>query len=195
MAKLESGKFQIEILTFNLIETLTVIHRGLSLRAEEKGIGFHLTIHPSVPTWVKGDPTRLKQIISNLVSNAIKFTEAGEVELKVKASELNNSELIFEVVDSGIGIDEHKLATIFEYFVQEDSSITRRYGGTGLGLAISRSLAEQLQRLTAQEKGPSSLFACRCPKPKNLRQRNNSLLQLSTALKFWWLKTMHSIDF
>ena len=168
MAKLESGKFQIEILSFNLRETLSAIHRGLSLRAEEKGVGFHLNIHPDIPTWVKGDPTRLKQIITNLVSNAIKFTEVGEVELNVNCQDKNTSEIIFEVKDSGIGIDEHKLATIFEYFVQEDSSITRRYGGTGLGLAISKSLAEQLQgSLTcASEKGVGSVFTLVVPLPE-----------------------------
>lgn len=173
MAKLESGKFQIEILSFNLHETLSAIHRGLSLRAEEKGIGFNLTIDPDVPAWVKGDPTRLKQIISNLVSNAIKFTEVGEVQLYVKCKESNSTEVVFEVKDSGIGIDEHKLATIFEYFVQEDSSITRRYGGTGLGLAISKSLAEQLEgSLTCKsKKGVGSEFTLSVPLPETQKSK------------------------
>jgi len=168
MAKLESGKFQIEELPFNLKDTLTAIHRGLSLRAEEKGISFQLRVAEAVPTWVKGDPTRLKQIITNLVSNAIKFTEEGTVDLIVDPAGTHSSELKFEVRDSGIGIEEHKLATIFEYFVQEDSSITRRYGGTGLGLAISKSLAEQLkgQLICESQKGKGSTFTLTLPLPE-----------------------------
>ena len=140
-SKIEAGKLRLEAISFNLWRTVGDALRTFSLKAYEKRLELVCDIDRDVPVFVSGDPGRLRQILINLVGNAIKFTDRGEIVVRV-ARESSAGGVSFSVSDSGIGIAEHKLDAIFESFAQEDSSITRRYGGTGLGLSVSRRLVE-----------------------------------------------------
>ena len=143
-SKIEAGKLEIETIEFSIRETIEGVLNTLALRAHEKGLELACRIQPDVPEVLAGDPDRLRQILLNLIGNGIKFTAQGEVVLEVaRESEDNSGELLrFSVRDTGIGIAEAKLETIFEAFTQADSSTTRQYGGTGLGLAIVARLVE-----------------------------------------------------
>ncbi len=145
-SKIEAGKLDVDTVAFNLRDNLEESVRTLALRAHEKDLELICDIADNVPSTVIGDPTRLRQITVNLVANAIKFTERGEVALEVKAEELNQDQvtLHFVVRDTGIGIPRDKQASIFAAFTQADTSTTRKYGGTGLGLTISTRLVEML---------------------------------------------------
>ncbi len=145
-SKIEAGKLLIEIISFDLGRMVSETLKTLAVRAQAKGLELVCDIDPDVPEVLLGDPGRLRQILTNLIGNAIKFTDQGEVVLRVASQTLaNGSERVnFSVQDSGIGIPASKLNSIFEAFSQEDSSITRRYGGTGLGLSISARLVEAL---------------------------------------------------
>ena len=142
-SKIEAGKMQIEQTTFNLAELLGETLKSLALRAHQKGLEMICQMAPELPAWVVGDPGRLRQVLVNLVGNAIKFTEHGEIVVRVVAGD-DGSHLRFSVTDSGIGIPANKLDHIFEAFTQQDSSTTRRYGGTGLGLTISARLVDMM---------------------------------------------------
>lgn len=146
-SKIEAGKLSLETVTFNLRELLGDTMKSLALRAHRKRLELACHVSTVVPTAVAGDPHRLRQIVVNLVGNAIKFTERGEVVLDVELEKATDNELVlhFRVTDTGIGISADQLHTIFEAFEQADTSTTRRYGGTGLGLAISSSLVELMQ--------------------------------------------------
>ena len=161
-SKIEAGKLVVEEIPFNLGRTVGESLRALALRAHGKGLELVCDIGPEVPMSLLGDPGRLRQIITNLVGNAIKFTEQGEVVLRVRvdADAAGEGKVQFNVSDTGMGIPESKLASIFEAFSQEDSSITRRYGGTGLGLSISARLVEALggQMSVESELGRGSQF-------------------------------------
>ena len=141
-SKIEAGKLLLEDIDFNLHEVVSETLKTLSARAHQKGLELACCIDPGVPEHVVGDPGRLRQILVNLAGNAIKFTPTGEIVVGVNCCplEVGYTELLFSVADSGIGIPEEKLATIFEAFTQVDSSTTRQYGGTGLGLPISALL-------------------------------------------------------
>ncbi len=142
--KIESGKIEFESIDFDLPELLENIKGGLLLEAENKGISLGLSIDNKLPHMVQGDPVRLTQILTNLVSNAVKFTHKGSVTLTSKLVEASSFGLTinFEVVDTGIGIDKDKHHFIFESFTQASSETTRKFGGTGLGLAITKRLLE-----------------------------------------------------
>lgn len=143
-SKIEAGKLELECLDFNLRTTVEQVLAQFAERAETKGLELTGLVHAAVPTGLKGDPGRLRQILTNLVANAVKFTDKGEVTLQAYIEEdLPDSAVIrFEVTDSGIGITPDTQAKLFRPFVQADSSTTRKYGGTGLGLSISKQLAE-----------------------------------------------------
>ncbi len=143
-SKIEAGRMQLETHPFELREMLGTTLKSLGVRAFRKGIELIWQCQEDVPDWIVGDSTRLRQILFNLVGNAIKFTNHGEVLLSVRKTHCDDgsTELEFLVIDSGIGIDEANHAKIFDAFQQADSSTTRRYGGTGLGLAIARRLAQ-----------------------------------------------------
>ena len=145
-SKIEAGKLQFESLSFDLQTQLEGFAEAHKPAAREKGLRFSCCMDAAVPSLVRGDPGRLLQILTNLVGNAIKFTPAGEV--KVHCSSVTETEgevlLRFTVRDTGIGIPEDKIATLFDKFTQVDTSSTRKYGGTGLGLAITRQLAEKM---------------------------------------------------
>jgi two-component system sensor histidine kinase/response regulator len=143
-SKIEAGKLEIDVIDFNLADSLGDTMKTLSLRAHEKGLELAFQIEPDVPGAVLGDPGRLRQIIVNLVGNAIKFTEKGEVVTYVKTESRTEKDILlhFTVADTGIGIPAEKQTSIFEAFQQADGSMTRKYGGTGLGLTISSRLVE-----------------------------------------------------
>jgi two-component system, sensor histidine kinase and response regulator len=143
-SKIEAGKLDLELIEFNVRENLEAAMKSLSLRAHEKGLELNCCIRPEVPETVVGDKTRLRQILVNLVGNAIKFTNQGEITVRIEREfeDARGVKLHFSVKDTGIGIPAEKQATIFEAFSQADGSTARRYGGTGLGLAISRRLVE-----------------------------------------------------
>ena len=143
-SKIEAKKLDLETLDFDLSSLLEDFAATLALRGHEKGIEFLSAVDLDVPTLLRGDPGRLRQILTNLVSNAIKFTHLGEVVLRVSLVGTHKDDVVlrFTVRDTGIGIPEDKIGGLFSKFSQVDASITRQYGGTGLGLAISKQLAE-----------------------------------------------------
>ena len=145
-SKIESGNLKLERIPFNLGGLLSDLLKTLALSAHAKRLDLVVDIHADVPMQVLGDPGRLRQILVNLIGNAIKFTSKGSVVLTVDLVELQMRlhTLRFTVTDTGLGIAPHKLGAIFEAFAQEDSTITRRFGGTGLGLPISDKLAQAL---------------------------------------------------
>ncbi len=141
-SKIEAGKFSLEIIEFDLADHLACTLRSLAPRAHQKGLEITYTISPDVPGGLLGDPSRLRQILVNLIGNAIKFTERGDVAVHaaLDSRTADAAVLHFSVTDTGIGIPSEKQHLIFEAFSQADSSTTRKYGGTGLGLAISSHL-------------------------------------------------------
>ena len=143
-SKIEAGKLDLEPIDFNLGECLEEVVRALSVRACERGLELSCRVEPGVPRTVTGDPTRLRQIVTNLVGNAIKFTERGEVATEVVCDSRTSDRatLHFLVRDTGVGIAADKQKAIFSPFIQADASTTRKYGGTGLGLSISARLVE-----------------------------------------------------
>ena len=145
-SKMEAGKIELEILDFNLRDCVETTLKTLALRADDKGLELMCDIVPEAPELVRGDSNRLRQVMLNLVGNAIKFTGEGEVSLKVHVDAEDGKDRIlhFTVSDTGIGIPPEKLKMIFEPFTQADTSTTRKYGGTGLGLTISTRLVEMM---------------------------------------------------
>jgi signal transduction histidine kinase/AmiR/NasT family two-component response regulator len=145
-SKIEAGKIDLEVMDFNLRDCVEDALKMFALRAGEKGLELLCDLAPNLPEMVRGDSGRLRQIILNLVSNAIKFTNNGEVALKAALESREGDELTisFTVSDTGIGIPQEKLESIFSPFTQADSSTTRKYGGTGLGLTISARLASMM---------------------------------------------------
>jgi signal transduction histidine kinase/CheY-like chemotaxis protein len=143
-SKIEAGKLTIEYINFNLWDLLDDIHTVYTPQAQHKGIALDFDIANDIPVAICGDPNRLRQIMANLLGNAIKFTEQGRIEARVRvASEDSQAVMLrFEVHDTGIGISREARGRLFEAFSQADDSTTRKFGGTGLGLAISRQLVE-----------------------------------------------------
>jgi PAS domain S-box-containing protein len=145
-SKIEAGKIDLEAIDFDLRELVEMTLKTLVFRAEDKNLELLCDVSPDVPAGIRGDSTRLRQVIVNLVGNAIKFTENGEVQLKVATASKPGKDpaLLFTVSDTGMGISPDKQKSIFEPFTQADSSTTRRYGGTGLGLSISVRLVRMM---------------------------------------------------
>ena len=162
LAKVEAGKIEIEKSRFSLTELISEIIEGMRLQAREKGISLALRVVQPFPQFVVSDITRLRQVVLNLVSNAVKFTERGGVELVATAREEGGlTQVEIDVTDSGIGLSAAQRARLFEAFVQADSSTTRKYGGTGLGLNLSKRLAQALGgdlTLEWSEEGRGSTF-------------------------------------
>jgi len=144
ISKIEAQKMTFESTVFNVQEIINTSWELFNEKAKEKGITLSRNIDECLPEYIKGDPTRLSQIINNLINNAIKFTNQGQVTISVQLSETNErcSMITFKVKDSGIGIAQHQLGTIFDMFTQAGDDITRKYGGTGLGLSIVKNLVE-----------------------------------------------------
>ena len=146
LSKIEAGKLNIERIPLDLREIINDLITLHTMTAEEKCIEFRAEIDDSLPKALIGDPTRIRQILANLVSNALKFTEKGHVLVRVRvlASGDDRVEIRFEIEDTGVGIEEHVKHKLFNEFTQADGSTTRKYGGTGLGLAIVRQLVEMM---------------------------------------------------
>ncbi|HTV54855.1 MAG TPA: response regulator, partial [Terriglobia bacterium] len=161
-SKIEAGRLDLDVVDFNLLDTLEETLQTFGLRAGEKGIELACDIGEKVPQVVRGDPTRLRQVLTNLLGNALKFTERGEVVLSVTSEDQpeNRLRLRFTVQDTGIGIPASKVEHIFEPFSQADASMTRKYGGTGLGLTISSRLVEMMggKIWAVSEEGHGSSF-------------------------------------
>ncbi|MBT8426616.1 MAG: response regulator, partial [Erythrobacter sp.] len=162
ISKIESGQLTVAHENFDLPQLISDCERLHKSSAEAKGIRLTAVCLPDVPRFIRSDPLRLRQIVLNLLGNAVKFTERGEVAVKV---DCEPGELIVTVEDSGIGIAPKRLKNIFDPFVQEEASTTRRYGGTGLGLSISRQLAELLGGSLDADSKPDvgSRFVLRLP--------------------------------
>ncbi len=149
-SKIEAGKLDIECVEMNLDDVLTQLSDVTSELAERKGLELHFFRDPKIPSSLMGDPLRINQILLNLVSNAVKFTQHGEVTVRIELDEgnltaHNNIKLRFTIQDTGIGLTKKQIARLFQSFSQADSSTTRKYGGTGLGLVICKHLVELMQ--------------------------------------------------
>ncbi len=146
VSKIEAGKMEIDHVTFELQEVMDNLDTILSNRAQEKNIEFLIQAAPDVPAFLIGDPLRLSQVLINLAGNAVKFTQQGEVIVRVvRARETSDSIVLrFTVIDTGIGMTQQEIDKLFQPFTQADSSITRKFGGTGLGLTISKRLVEMM---------------------------------------------------
>jgi len=146
-SRIESGKLNLEAIDFSLKDAVSAVVRPLEKQARDKGLSLLSHIDSDVPDVLRGDPGRLKQVLLNLVGNAVKFTEHGEVAVQVSLEEKMEDRvgLCFAVQDTGIGISAEKQELIFEFFTQVDPSATRKYGGTGLGLAISQRIVQMMQ--------------------------------------------------
>ena len=159
LSKVESGAMDVESIETSIATTAYEVTKVLRVKALEKGITLSLTIDTDLPEYIWSDPSRVRQILTNLVGNAIKFTESGGVKVAL-AHDAHTQCINLSVTDSGIGMTETQLSGIFDAFTQADSSITRRFGGTGLGLSISRKLAEALggDITVCSEAGKGSTF-------------------------------------
>jgi PAS domain S-box-containing protein len=216
-SKIESGKLVIDSEWFDLREKVGDILRSLAVRAYSKNIELICNIDPCIPTQLLGDPQRLRQVLINLVGNAIKFTHQGEICLDVEqtACQHKTCSVKFRVQDTGIGIPEDKLTSIFESFVQGDASTTRQYGGTGLGLTIASQLVDlmgsELKVTSRVGKGTEFYFALEFPisstaqppvPPHDLNEvpvlimvaNNSSRESLDCVLKSWRMKTFCAPD-
>jgi PAS domain S-box-containing protein len=170
-SKIEAGKLELEIIPFDLRESVGETMKALSFRAHQKGIELIYDIDPGAPQTLLGDPGRIRQVLINLVGNAIKFTERGEITVEVNSKSSDSpaqpAAIHFAVRDTGIGIPREKQARIFEAFSQADGSMTRRYGGTGLGLTICKRLVELMDGQIWLESKPGAgstfHFAVRLP--------------------------------
>ncbi len=170
LSKIEAGRLELEQVDFDLGDLMKGAHSAFTALANKKGLSFDLTIEPPARGVYLGDPTRVRQILYNLISNALKFTEHGEV--RVTAAQVSKpgagEALTLMVSDTGVGIAPDRLAALFEKFTQADASTTRRYGGTGLGLSICRELAHLMggEISTESQLGEGSTFAVRLPLAK-----------------------------
>ncbi|MCK6546936.1 ATP-binding protein [Myxococcota bacterium] len=178
IAKIEAGQLELESTPFDLPRLAAEVGGLFEPNARAKKLKFHVSIASDVPRWVSGDPLRLRQVLANLVGNAVKFTEHGEVELAVS---VRAEAVAFTVRDTGIGIPEHVQPRLFRKFFQADPSHTRRYGGTGLGLAIARELVERMDGTIDVESKPGAgtMMTVTVPLP---RAESQSVPEVSRAL-------------
>jgi PAS domain S-box-containing protein len=174
-SKIEAGRLTVEQVPFDLHRLLDEVVHTFEIAAEGKGLVLKLARASGVPRVVVGDPLRVRQILNNLLSNALKFTEGGRIDVAVSAGE--GTSLCFEVCDTGIGITTEQLGRLFEPFTQADASTTRRFGGTGLGLAISRTLARLMggELSACSSAGAGAVFKLVCPLPEASSAQTRSL--------------------
>ncbi len=172
LSRIEAGRLQIERVDFDLDDVLAELSDVVGVRAGQKNLEVLFSSAPDVPRRLRGDPVRLKQVLLNLLNNALKFTETGEIVVEITPGEIRRDrvELRFSVRDTGIGIDPKHVPTLFEPFTQVDSSMARRFGGAGLGLAISRRLVRmmsgELQVETAPGAGSTFTFTAQFDLPR-----------------------------
>lgn len=186
LSKIQSGKMNLEKCEFNIRELVNGIIGVMRPKAQEKGVNLTCAIQPQVSTVIKGDPVRLNQILTNLISNGIKFTEKGSVNLEINAVAVKNQDIIieFKVRDTGIGIPVDKQSVIFDNFVQASSDTTKKYGGTGLGLAIVKNLVElQEGKISVSSVyGYGSTFTVHLPFEEVCQQEKQPFLPHSSAI-------------
>ncbi|HPA16037.1 MAG TPA: PAS domain S-box protein, partial [Desulfobacterales bacterium] len=190
-SKIEADKMKLETLDFNLEEIMTHISDIMYPHAAQKSLDLFFHIDRNVPLALKGDPLRLQQVLINLIGNAVKFTEKGEVVVRVDLSDKFRSgrkdyiRLKFSVKDTGIGLTKEQMGDLFELFTQADSSVTRRYGGTGLGLAISRQIVQLMggKIEAASEAGKGSVFTFLIPLGVGKKKKANRMPLPVTTLK------------
>jgi PAS domain S-box-containing protein len=167
LEKIVAGKLQLEVIPFKIVDKIATAIQSFIYRAEEKELGLIYQNFIPADLVVKGDPYRLSQVLNNILSNALKFTESGHITISSGINEESEDEVVVEITvsDTGIGIEKERLRTVFEPFVQADATISRKYGGTGLGLAICKNMIEmQHGELTVQsEPGKGSAFTIRIP--------------------------------
>jgi len=184
-SKITAGNMSLESSTFNLKQVLEDIHQLLSTSAENQGLGMSLDYDDDMPTHFLGDQLRVRQVMLNLVGNAIKFTEEGAVEIRCR---IKDGAVQLRVTDTGVGIPEKRLDDIFNLFEQVDNSTSRQYGGTGLGLAISRQLVDLMAGSikVSSQKGKGSVFtvslpleSCEAPCPTTTVSKTKELPQFS----------------
>ena len=147
ISKIDAGKLSIEVVDFELAMVIETLNNLLAKKAADKNLKLNFHIDPAVPPYLRGDPRRLCQVLTNLASNAIKFTDKGEVNVRIQrlGADRNEAVLRFEVQDTGVGLSRDEIAQLFQPFQQVDCSTTRKYGGTGLGLVISKQLVEMME--------------------------------------------------
>lgn len=169
LAKVEAGQLELETVDFNLLDIARSAESIFTTRAHDKGISFAVVGGEGADAWCLGDPTRVRQVLYNLVSNAVKFTAEGAVSVTLRSIEVGEKtrEVTFEVTDTGIGMSPEVIGRLFSRFSQADASTTRLYGGTGLGLAICRQLAEMMDGsvtvTSAPGQGSTFLYTFRAP--------------------------------
>lgn len=164
LSKIEAGKYDIEEIAFDLREVVQSVEAMFSLKAQEKGLDFSIDFGPGAVGWIKGDPNRLRQILGNLVSNAIKFTSKGSIHVLVLLEEVGpHHDLTLVVTDTGKGISAEEKDRLFKPYAQSSPAISREFGGTGLGLSISRRLCQLMQgELTvSSQEGSGATFTAR----------------------------------
>ena len=146
LSKIESKKLHLENIAFNFTRVINSTVNSYKFLADQKGLSLTCFMDESIPVEVMGDPTRISQIVTNLISNAIKFTEKGKIEISFKLMDKSADRIVIQgaIKDTGVGIPQDKLGTVFQSFTQADESITRKYGGTGLGLSIVKNLLQQM---------------------------------------------------
>ncbi|MBS1825938.1 MAG: response regulator [Acidobacteria bacterium] len=213
-SKIEARKLDLEIVDFNLRDVVEGVADLMAVKAHQKGLELISFIEPDVPTALRGDPVRLRQILGNLSGNAIKFTTTGEVSIRVKRAPQTPNLIHFEIIDSGIGIPQSKRDLLFQPFSQLDASTTRRFGGTGLGLSIVRTLVEMMHGEVGvdSEEGKGSRFwftavleqqpQVRRPNPLCLKQRRVLVVEsnarsrglLMELLAFWKADAVAATD-
>src|SRR5476651_1561060 len=147
LSRAQAGKVVIEEIEINVPDIVKNVCKGLMVLARNKGVDVVWTIDPEIPRLLVGDPVRLRQVLVNLINNAIKFTHKGKVQVLVNKARLTDKdcEVVFEVIDSGIGIPQKNLPQIFDVFTDAHNTTARRYGGTGLGLAICKKIVEMMR--------------------------------------------------
>ena len=171
LSKIEAGKLELDLTDFELAPVVEGVAGLVSDEARIKELSLMTFVDPSLPNMLKGDAVRLRQILLNLISNAVKFTHKGEIVLRavpsdpIEGSPERSTAILFEVTDTGIGIAEDKIGKLFQAFTQADGSTTRKYGGTGLGLSISKRLVEMMggEIGVRSEEGKGSTFWCKVP--------------------------------
>ncbi len=194
-SKMEAGKLVVETLNYNVKHIIEETVKAHAIQAKEKGLEFNCSFSSTIPEYVKGDPNRLLQVLNNLINNAIKFTDHGEVTVKVKKDKVMDNDIVlaFSVTDTGIGIADQEMDRLFKNFSQVDSSFTRKYGGTGLGLVISRQLVEIMggtMRVESKKNQGSTFYFTIMfkkgehpdSKPKELVRKYNTLEKLYILL-------------
>jgi len=193
-SKVESGKLELEHVNFDFANMLKDVASSLAFRAQDKNLIFNCTINSKLHAWYKGDPGRIRQILNNLVGNALKFTESGKIEVKydIIKQEKNHNVLRISITDTGIGLSTAQQEKLFQRFTQADNSTTRKYGGTGLGLTISKQLIELMNGEIGVEsklgKGSQFWFTLKLEKitvpQKDNKNTRQTLNELDNRIKF-----------